>query len=314
MGWRCNGWTGAETDGGQALRRAAATLTAGARAVVTLAAVTLTAGTLAAGTAAAQTPSAAPTALEPADLVRLHAAGSLKAAMTEIADAFEATRPLTVARTFGPSGLLRERIEGGEAAEVFASANMTHPAALAAADKSTPVVLFARNRLCALAQPRVAVDSASLLAVLLDEDVRVGTSTPGADPSGDYAFEVFAKAEALESGAADTLRAKALQLTGGPDSAAPPEGRNPYGWVMSEDRADVFLTYCTNAVLAARDTPGLKIVALPEPLAVGADYGLTVMNGAPEAAWHLAAFILSPEGQARLASYGFAAPGLPATD
>ena len=41
-----------------------------------------------------------------------------------------------------------------------------------------------------------------------------------------------------------------MQLTGGPDSDPAPEGRNTYAWVMESDRADLFLTYCTNAVLA----------------------------------------------------------------
>ncbi|MBY8977172.1 molybdate ABC transporter substrate-binding protein [Rhodobacteraceae bacterium NNCM2] len=243
--------------------------------------------------------------------VRLHAAGSLKSAMTDIADAFEQAHGRTVARSFGPSGLLRQRIEGGETAEVFASANMRHPAALADAGKAAPVVLFARNRLCALAQPEVETSSDTLLDTLLNEGIRLGTSTPKADPSGDYAWEVFAKADDLRPGAGETLRTKALQLTGGPDSAKPPEGRNPYGWVMSEGRADVFLTYCTNAVLAERDTPGLQVIALPGPLSVGADYGLTVMNGAPEGAWDLAFYILSPAGQKVLASYGFVAAGVP---
>jgi len=247
-------------------------------------------------------------------MVRLHAAGSLRAAMTDIADAFEAAHGGRVERAFGPSGLLRERIEGGEQAEVYASANMRHPTTLADAGMAAPVALFVRNRLCALAQPDVEITTGSVLNVLLAPEIRVGTSTPKADPAGDYAFDVFDKAGALRSGATETLKAKALQLTGGPDSTTPPEGRNPYGWVMSEGRADVFLTYCTNAVLAERDTPGLQIVALPEDLAVGADYGLTVMNGSSEAAWKLAFFILSPDAQRILASYGFAAGGVPASD
>ncbi|WP_425087852.1 molybdate ABC transporter substrate-binding protein [Stappia sp.] len=243
-----------------------------------------------------------PTMAEPT--VKLHAAGSLKAAMGDIADLYEKTHGVTVVRAFGPSGLLRERIEGGEAAEVYASANMKHPTTLATAGRSGPVALFARNRLCALAQADLAVETETLLATLLDPQVRVGTSTPKADPAGDYAFQVFDKAEALSSGAT-----KALQLTGGEDSAKAPEGRNPYGWVMESDKADLFLTYCTNGVLAQRDVPELKIVALPEALSVGANYGLTVVNDAPQAAWQLAVFILSPAGQEILASYGFSAAG-----
>ncbi len=235
----------------------------------------------------------------------LHAAGSLKAAMTDIANAYEAYGSVTVHRNFGPSGLLRKRIEQGETAEVFASANMRHPQILSDAGRAGTVSEFARNSLCALAQQDVEVSTDTMLEVMLSENIRLGTSTPKADPSGDYAWELFGKAETVRQGATSTLQAKALQLTGGPNSAKPPEGRNPYGWVMSEDRADLFLTYCTNAVLAQRDVPTLQIVQLPEALSVGARYGVTVLNGAPTQAHDLAAFILAPGGQEILASYGF---------
>ena len=39
---------------------------------------------------------------------------------------------------FGASGLLRERLEQGEAADVFASANMEHPEALSRSGKVEP--------------------------------------------------------------------------------------------------------------------------------------------------------------------------------
>jgi molybdate transport system substrate-binding protein len=47
--------------------------------------------------------------------VRLHAAGSLKAALSDVAQAFTAAHGIKVAATFGPSGLLRDRLERGEA-------------------------------------------------------------------------------------------------------------------------------------------------------------------------------------------------------
>lgn len=236
----------------------------------------------------------------------LYAAGSLKAALTDVAADYAEAYDTPVATSFGPSGLMRERIEAGETAHVFASANMRHPRTLESAGKGGPVALFARNRLCGLARPEVEVTSETLLDVMLDEDTRLGTSTPKADPSGDYAFQLFDK-----SGHAEALKAKALQLTGGPDSAAPPEGRNPYAWVLDSDQADLFLTYCTNAVLARKEVPDLQIVQIPEPLSVGADYGLIVLDGAPPEAWKLALHILSPAGQAVLAEYGFDAAAVP---
>jgi ABC-type molybdate transport system substrate-binding protein len=146
---------------------------------------------------------------------------------------------------------------------------------------------------------------------MLEAPVRLGTSTPRADPSGDYAWEVFRRADAQRPGAFATLSHKALQLTGGPASVAAPAGRSLYGMLVSQGRADIFLTYCTNALAAARENPGQRVIPLPDNLAVGADYGLTVMNAAAPAAWRFAMFILSGDGQRVLASRGFAAPGVP---
>jgi ABC-type molybdate transport system substrate-binding protein len=251
---------------------------------------------------AAATPSAAQ---EP---VRLHAAGSLRGALTEVIKGFEAESGLKVEAKYGPSGLLRKEITEGAKAGVFASANMEHPAALAKDGKSGPVTMFARNRLCALVKPGLAVTTLTLLDKMLDPAVKLGTSTPKADPSGDYAFESFEKAEKVKPGAAETLRKKALQLTGGPNSPPPPKDRSVYGMVVAEGKADIFLTYCTNAVVAKRENPGQEMVALPEELAVGADYGLSVMKDAAPDARKLADYILSSKGQGVLAKHGFAPP------
>jgi len=240
-----------------------------------------------------------------ADTLHLYAAGSLKAALGDVAAAYEAATGQHIEATFGPSGLMRERIEKGEPAHVFASADMDHPRALESQGKGGPVRLLARNRLCAIAQPGLDVSEQTLLEVMSRPEIRLGTSTPKSDPAGDYAWKLFDKAETVQPGSRSLLAAKALQLTGGPTSAKPPAGRNPYAWVMASDRADLFLTYCTNAVLAQREVPGLQIVRIPPELAVGADYGLTVVVGAPPAAGVLADFILGEEGQTILTGYGF---------
>jgi molybdate transport system substrate-binding protein len=256
---------------------------------------------------------AAMTTVSPAgaqEPVLLHAAGSLRAALNEISVAFEQASGVPVQARYGASGLLRDAIAGGARAEVFASANMEHPLALAAAGKSGPVVLFARNRLCALARPGIVAESDTLLDRMLDPAVKLGTSTPKADPSGDYAWEVFRKADAIKPGAFVLLSQKALQLTGGPTS--PQFGdRSPYGALVAEGKADIFLTYCTGARSAVEENPGQRVVALPESLAIGADYGLTVLSTAPPASYRFALFILSSEGQRILAKHGFAAPNLP---
>ena len=243
-----------------------------------------------------------------AETVRVYAAGSLKAALTEVARALEARAPgaVRIKTEFAASGLLRARIEAGEAAHVFASADTGLPRRLADAGLAAgKVAVFARNRLCAIVRDGLHVTPATLLDALLDPAVRVGTSTPKADPSGDYAFALFAKAETCRAGARAALEANALQLTGGPLSAKAPEGRNQYAWLMEGGQADLFLTYATNAAAARREMANLAIVEIPAELQVAADYGMIVLKNAPPAAARLAHFILAPEGQAILVRHGF---------
>lgn len=243
-----------------------------------------------------------------ADPVQVYAAGSLRDALTEIARDHEARTGQKVVLTFAASGLLRERIEQGAPAQVFASADTKHPQRLANQGQWQAPVIFTRNTLCALAQSAVAVTPDTLLSTMLQPQVQLGISTPKADPAGDYAWALFQKADALQPGATVRLETKALQLTGGANSAQAPAGRNTYAWVMEQNRADVFLTYCTNAVAARAEVPSLQVVAVPEALQVGAAYGLTVRAGAPAQAQAFAQAVLQPPAQAVLRRLGFAAP------
>src|SRR5215471_18547369 len=125
-----------------------------------------------------------------ADNIHLYAAGSLKDALNALAKSYEAESGDKVEAKYGPSGLLKDEILSGANAHVFASANMQHPEDLRDQKRSGPVVRFARNKLCALVKPGLAVDGDNLLDRLLEPNIKVGISTPKADPSGDYAIEV----------------------------------------------------------------------------------------------------------------------------
>ena len=243
--------------------------------------------------------------------LKLYAAGSLSAAMTEIATAFAGSGGPRVATVFGPSGLLRERIEKGEPAAVFASADVDHPQMLARAGRSGPAIVFARNRLCALAAPDIDVTSENLLDRMLDPGIKLGTSTPKADPSGDYAWQLFEKADRIRPDAFAKLDAKALKLVGGASTPQPPPGRTLYGVMLAERKADIFLTYCTNAAQTAREVTSARVVAVPEPLAVGATYALTVIEPPRPGAERFALFVLSIRGQEILAQHGFTPVGAP---
>lgn len=243
--------------------------------------------------------------------VKVYAAGSLRAPLTQAALAFEARQPgQRIELVFGASGLLRERIAGGEVADVFASANMAHPQSLASFGYGATHV-FARNGLCALVRPGLNLTPQTLVAALLDRSLKLGISTPLADPSGDYAFVLFERVEQSGSGpegSAALLKSRALQLTGGPHSPRPPADRNVYGVLVARGQADIFMTYCTNALIAQGEQPSLQVVQVPVQINVSADYGLAVRRTSTPAAQLFANYLLSAPGQGVLARYGFRTP------
>jgi len=240
--------------------------------------------------------------------VPVYAAGSLRGALTTLAKDHEARTGQKIALTFGASGLLRERIEKGEPAQVFASADNEHPQRLAKLGGWQPSTVFVRNTLCALTSDKLNATPETLLATLLRSDVRLGTSTPKSDPSGDYTWELFHKAEALHKGAYAALDAKAIKLVGQTSLPQPPAGRLAYAWLMDEGKVDVFLTYCTNAVAAQKEVPRLKVVQIPPELQVGAMYGFTVRQSASPAAQTFAKSLLAADAQAVFKRFGFGQP------
>ena len=111
------------------------------------------------------------------------AAGSLRAVWQSLMACYQEKDVLC---DFGPAGLLRERIEAGEPCDFFASANMTHPQALLDAGRAQSVAPFASNRLCLTVRAEVVREGDDWLSLLTRPDLRIGTSTAGCDPSGDY--------------------------------------------------------------------------------------------------------------------------------
>lgn len=241
-------------------------------------------------------------------VVNVYAAGSLRSALTAIAHAFESRTGERVALTFGASGLLRRRIQGGADAQILASADMGQPEALARGGGWRAPVVFARSQLCLLARETLEVAPATLLATLLRPDIRIGTSTPGSDPSGDYTWQLFHKADALTPGAYATLNAKAIKLVGGSQAPKVPAGQNAVAWFFAQNRIDVFVSYCNSAHRLQREHPALKVVALPQDLAVAAAYGMTVRDDASAAARQFAAALRAAPAQKVLRENGFSAP------
>jgi molybdenum ABC transporter molybdate-binding protein len=244
--------------------------------------------------------------------IRVMAAGSLKDAFTAVFADYTKQYGSGFSPVWGPSGVLRERLQKGEAFDVFASANLPHAQALTDAGVSGPSVMFARNALCIVTEAASPLDTGNLVDTLLKPDVGIGTSTPVADPAGDYTWEMFRRVDAMRPAAFDALSKKAQQLVGGPATSAAVNGRSPLLVALDDHKINLFVTYCSGAQQIARDSAKYKSVALPPELSVGPEYGLTVSRKAIADAADFAMYLLSPPAQATLKSFGFIPVALPA--
>ncbi|CAN5366000.1 molybdate ABC transporter substrate-binding protein [soil metagenome] len=237
----------------------------------------------------------------------VYAAGSATGVLVAMLKRYEAETGRHVDLQTGPAGLMREKIEKGGQADLFISANMTHPQRLHEQGQAGATVVFARNRLCVYALPQVGMTTANVLDRLLDPKVRIGTSTPKADPGGDYAQALFEKADRVRPGATAALKAKARQVVGGAIEPAPAKAMTQAEGMQQRD-TDVSVGYCSS-----RNTtpdPSVTKVELPPDLAIEADYGLTIVTtshdiGREAQAGQLALYLLSPGSQALLGDYGF---------
>lgn len=252
------------------------------------------------------------TMLGPARADELHvlAAGSLREVVGEIGARYGKATGTDVVADFGPSGVLRERIEKGETADLLASADMGHPVKLLAEGRATRIAMFARNALCAYAAPSIGLTTANFIDRLLDPAVKLGTSTPKADPGGDYTWLMFHKADAVHPGAFAVLDRKAQKIVGGPG----PVTGDPVADGFRSGTINVMIGYCSGRQRMAKAVPDAKPVEVPKAIAAGPEYGLAVLKGANPRAEDLALYMLSPDGQQLFAQYGFAPVGLPAPE
>ncbi|MDQ8728515.1 substrate-binding domain-containing protein [Bradyrhizobium sp. LHD-71] len=240
----------------------------------------------------------------------VYGAGSLRAAMTAIITDFSKQSGVSIRTNFGPSGLMREKIEGGDNVDVFTSADMGHPTKLQKDGRAGNVIMFTRNRLCAFATPDAGLTTSNFATRLADPAVRLGTSTPAADPSGDYTWEMFRLIDKVQPGAFAVLDAKAKKVVGG-SAEANPSDPDPIGSAFKRGDINVMIAYCSGTAERRRVLPDVQVIQVPAAIAVGPEYGLAILNPAKLAAARLVFAILSPEGQATLARFGFDPVALP---
>ena len=237
-----------------------------------------------------------------ADTVEIYSAGSLRAAVEALVK--RAAPDIEIKPTFGGSGLLRERIEGGEHPDLFLSADMASPRKLAQAGRTVvPVIAFARNRMCLAARKAAGVTAANLVDRMLAADLRLKASTPVADPAGDYAMAIFDRIDSAHPGAGRILREKAQRTQEEAKAMPPVTGLDGLASLLREGRIDLMVTYCSVAPALQQQVPDLTMLPFPPELEPAPVYGMAVLSARP-AALRVAVLLLSEDGQAMLQQAG----------
>lgn len=241
--------------------------------------------------------------------VVIYAAGSLRGVVTALAAEAGPALGVEVQPSFGGSGSMRERIEKGEPADLLMSADLASPRKLETQGRtSVPIIAFARNRMCIVSRRSAGVTAANLIDRMLADGVRLKTSTPIADPSGDYAWSIFSKIETVRPGSQATLERKAqasMSLVAKPTTPT----QSAAAALFESNVIDMSITYCSGVAALEKEVPELTSLLVPPQLDPHPVYGVAVLSAKPQAL-RLALFLLSEKGQAIIAKEGL----VPLTD
>jgi molybdate transport system substrate-binding protein len=276
-----------------------------------LAAVALTAGPAAAQspapgpTCAPLIPPAADPAAEPVDLT-VFAAASLTDAFEEIAGLWTAAYPGSeLTQSFAASSELRAQIEEGAPADVFASADERNAQALVDACLSPgPITPFVQNELV-IVVPEGNPAGIESPADLAATGVLFVTALPDV-PITRYTTQVIANLGELEGYPEGYVEAVTANTVSEEENVRAVLTKIELG------EGDAAMVYTTDAL----SSEGVETVGIPDEANVLATYAaVTVVESAhPTQAASFLAFLLGPEAQGVLETYGFIPVGQTATE
>lgn len=240
--------------------------------------------------------------------VEIYSAGSLRGVVGDLTTEAASAFGIEVKGTFGGSGSLRERIEKGEKPDLFMSADVGSPRTLQTEGHTVvPVIAFARNRMCVVSRRSAGVTPTNLIDHMLEKAVRVKTSTPVADPSGDYAWAIFDRIEKLRPGSGAVLKGKAQALMSVKATPATPT-QSAAAALFASHQIDMSLTYCSGFPALQKEVPELTSFPVPPQLDPHPVYGMAVLSDKP-GVLRLALFLMSEQGQAIIAKNGLVPMG-----
>jgi molybdate transport system substrate-binding protein len=252
--------------------------------------------------ATANVPAANPTAtLAPtARTLTVLAAASLTESFTELGKLFEAQNPgVSVVFSFGGSQQLAQQLDQGAAADVFASASKKYMDAaitskrVNAADAAT----FVNNRLVVI-YPKDNPGKITELKDLAKAGLKIDLADQSV-PVGQYALDFLDKAltaEGFDSQYKDNVLKNVVSYEANVKAVVSK---------VSLGEADAGIVYVTDITTGTAEKVG--IIEIPDALNTIAKYPIAPIADSQqtELAKAFVALVLSPEGQAVLAKYGF---------
>jgi molybdate transport system substrate-binding protein len=221
--------------------------------------------------------------------ITVFAAASLTDSFTRLGEAFEKANPdAEVTFNFGASSALVQQINEGAPADVFASADAANMKKLTDADNSQgEPEAFASNRLEIITGPGNP-EGIETLEDLADPDLIFVTCGPDV-PIGRYTAEVFQNAGVTVTPKSYETDVKGIVTK------------------VTLGEADAGIVYATDVKAAGAKAAG---VSLPDDVNVIASYPIAVTKESTDldVSEAFVAFVLSDEGQAILADFGFSEP------
>ncbi|MBI4804247.1 MAG: molybdate ABC transporter substrate-binding protein [Desulfovibrio sp.] len=229
-----------------------------------------------------------------AQSVTVSGAASLTAAFTGIKQAFEKANPgFTVHTNFAASGALLAQIEAGAPVDVFASADQE---TMDRAQAKDLIVKESRKDFVAnslvLARPKTGGGKVTSLQDLSKPEVaRIGMGQPETVPVGRYTREAL-----MAAGLWDSLQQKLIF------------GNNVKQVLdyLTRAEVDAGFVFATDAMIA-KDSVEM-VAAIPTKSPVLYPLAIVQTSKDKQAAEAFVQFVLSSEGQAILAKYGFQKP------
>ncbi|MBG7618355.1 molybdate ABC transporter substrate-binding protein [Herbaspirillum sp. AP02] len=232
-------------------------------------------------------------AAQATDLV-VSAAASLTNAFKELALSFEQQHPgVKVISNFGASDVLMQQIVRGAPADVFASADQTAMDKAVAEKAVTPATRknFAANQIVVIVPHDARHQPATLADLTRPDYQRIALGNPASVPFGRYT-----KGALEQAGLWSQVQAKGVMAE---------NVRTSLDYV-ARGEVDAGFVFATDAAVM----PDKVKVAIRLPSTTPATYPIAVTAGSrqQELAAQFVDYVLSPNGQAVLARYGFLKP------